>query len=97
MIDYVSCGTGSYFDFYKLMPTFLYPERLGAELAEVLKGAVTDALVIAESHIRTPENAEAVLSANQADLVSIVRGQIADPQDESVCVFAMHIYIYIYM
>ena len=32
-----------------------------------------------ESHVRTPENAEAVLSADQADLVSIVRGQIADP------------------
>ena len=79
LLDYVTCGTGSYFDFYKLMPTFLYPERLGVELAEVLKGAVNHALVIAESHIRTPENAEAVLSANQADLVSIVRGQIADP------------------
>ena len=61
------------------MPTFLYPERLGVELAEVLKNAVNHALVIAESHIRTPQNAEAVLSANQADLVSIVRGQIADP------------------
>ena len=60
LLDYVTCGTGSYFDFYKLMPTFLYPERLGAELAEVLKGAITHALVIAESHIRTPENAEAV-------------------------------------
>ena len=79
LLDYVTCGTGSYFDFYKLMPTFIYPERLGADLAEVLKGAVSHALVIAESHIRTPENAEAVLSAEQADLVSIVRGQIADP------------------
>jgi len=79
LLDYVTCGTGSYFDFYKLMPTFMYPERLGADLAEVLKGAVSNALVIAESHIRTPENAEAVLSAEQADLVSIVRGQIADP------------------
>ena len=79
LLDYVTCGTGSYFDFYKLMPTFIYPERLGADLAEVLKGAVSNALVIAESHIRTPENAEAVLSAEQADLVSIVRGQIADP------------------
>jgi 2,4-dienoyl-CoA reductase-like NADH-dependent reductase (Old Yellow Enzyme family)/thioredoxin reductase len=79
LLDYVTCGTGSYFDFYKLIPTFIYPERLGADLAEVLKGAVSHALVIAESHIRTPENAEAVLSAEQADLVSIVRGQIADP------------------
>ncbi|MED5241830.1 MAG: FAD-dependent oxidoreductase [SAR324 cluster bacterium] len=79
LLDYVTCGTGSYFDFHKLMPTFLYPERLGVDLAEVLKLAVSNALVIAESHIRTPENAEAVLSAKQADLVSIVRGQIADP------------------
>ena len=79
LIDYVTCGTGSYFDFYKLMPTFLYPENLGAELAATLKSAVSHALVTAESHIRTPENAQTVLSTGQADLVSIVRGQIADP------------------
>ena len=33
----------------------------------------------AESHIRTPAGAEAVLAAGHADMVSIVRGQIADP------------------
>ena len=79
LLDYVTCGSGSYFDFYKLMPTFIYPERLGTDLAEAIKTNVSHALVIAESHIRTPENAEAVLSGEQADLVSIVRGQIADP------------------
>ena len=79
MIDYVTCGSGSYFDFYKLMPTFLYPEKLGADLASTLKGVVSNALVTAESHIRTPDNAETVLGQGQADLVSIVRGQIADP------------------
>ena len=79
MIDYVTCGSGSYFDFYKLMPTFLYPEKLGADLAATLKGVVRHALVTAESHIRTPDNAETVLGERQADLVSIVRGQIADP------------------
>ncbi len=78
-MDYVTCGSGSYFDFYKLMPTFLYPEKLGVDLAEVLMGVVRTAAVTAESHIRTPENAETVLGAGQADLVSIVRGQIADP------------------
>ena len=52
---------------------------MGAKLAEVLKESVSHALIIAESHIRTPENAEILLSAKQADLVSIVRGQIADP------------------
>ena len=61
------------------MPTFLYPERLATELSQTLKSAVSHALVTMESHVRTPENAEAVLSADQADLVSIVRGQIADP------------------
>ncbi|MFC3118562.1 hypothetical protein ACFOHS_11320 [Jhaorihella thermophila] len=28
-MDYVTCGVGSYFDFYKLMPTFLYGEKAG--------------------------------------------------------------------
>lgn len=79
LIDYVTCGSGGYLDFYKLMPTFLYPEKLGADLAAVLKRVVRNAVVIAESHIRTPDNAEAVLGGNAADLVSIVRGQIADP------------------
>lgn len=79
LVDYVSCGSGGYLDFYKLMPTFLYPEKLGTDLSKVLKGVVKHALVTAESHIRTPDNAEAVLSAGEADLVSIVRGQIADP------------------
>ncbi len=79
LFDYVTCGSGSYFDFHKLMPTFLYPEKLGADLAAELKAVVKHALVTAESHIRTPDNAEAVLGSGAADLVSIVRGQIADP------------------
>ena len=79
LIDYVSCGTGSYFDFYKIIPTVLYEDKLGAPFAEALKRVVRHASVQAESHIRTPENADAVIAAGQADLVSIVRGQIADP------------------
>jgi 2,4-dienoyl-CoA reductase-like NADH-dependent reductase (Old Yellow Enzyme family)/thioredoxin reductase len=79
LMDYVTCGTGSYFDFYTIIPTSLYPQRLGAPYAAALKQVVRHALVQAESHIRTPEAAEAVLAAGQADLVSIVRGQIADP------------------
>ncbi len=79
LMDYVTCGSGSYLDFHKLMPTFLYPEKLGADLSAKLKRTVKKALIIAESHIRTPENAETVLGEGAADLVSIVRGQIADP------------------
>jgi 2,4-dienoyl-CoA reductase-like NADH-dependent reductase (Old Yellow Enzyme family)/thioredoxin reductase len=79
LIDYVTCGSGGYLNFYPLMPTFLYPEKLGVDLASTLKAVVKNAVVIAESHIRTPENAETVLGEGAADLVSIVRGQIADP------------------
>jgi 2,4-dienoyl-CoA reductase-like NADH-dependent reductase (Old Yellow Enzyme family) len=79
LMDYVTCGTGSYFDFYKLMPTSLYPSRYGEPFAAALKEVVRHAVVQAESHMRTPANAEAALAAGHADLVSIVRGQIADP------------------
>ncbi len=79
LIDYVTCGTGSYFDFFKLMPTFIYDDKLGAPFAEALKRVVKHARVQAESHIRTPENADYVIASGQADMVSIVRGQIADP------------------
>ncbi len=79
LMDYVTCGTGSYFDFSPLMPTVFYADKLGAPFAESLKQAVTHAKVQAESHIRTPENAEVVIASGQADMVSLVRGQIADP------------------
>ena len=57
----------------------MYEQRLGEPFAAALKGVVRNALVQAESHIRTPTAAEAVLAAGHADMVSIVRGQIADP------------------
>jgi NADPH-dependent 2,4-dienoyl-CoA reductase/sulfur reductase-like enzyme len=79
LIDYVTCGTGSYFDFYPIIPVSLYEARLGVPYAAALKRVVKRAVVQAESHIRTPAAAEAVLAAGEADLVSIVRGQIADP------------------
>ena len=79
LMDYVTCGTGSYFDFYKIIPTALHEEKLGAPFAEALKQVTRHARVQCESHVRTPENANTVLGAGQADLVSIVRGQIADP------------------
>ncbi len=79
LMDYITCGTGSYFNFGILMPTFQFADKLGVEMAEALKGAVTHARVQAESHIRTPENADYVVASGQADMVSIVRGQIADP------------------
>ncbi|SLN27906.1 putative N-methylproline demethylase [Roseovarius albus] len=78
-LDYVTCGSGGYMDFENLMPTFAVGEKLTVSTTEVLKRELTHAKVQAESGIRTPENAETVLSSGEADLVAIVRGQIADP------------------
>ena len=78
-VDYITCGHGGYLDFERLMPTFLFGEKLTASMTEVLKGVVKHAVITSEAHVRTPENAESILASGQADLVSIVRGQIADP------------------
>jgi len=79
LMDYVSCGTGSYFDFAAIIPPSLYDQSLGVPFAAELKKVVSHALVQAEAHVRTPAAAEAALAAGHADLVSVVRGQIADP------------------
>jgi 2,4-dienoyl-CoA reductase-like NADH-dependent reductase (Old Yellow Enzyme family)/thioredoxin reductase len=78
-LDYVSCGSGNYIDWDRLMPTFTLAEKLGVPLSGALKSVVKHARITAESHIRTPENADYVIASGDADLVSIVRGQIADP------------------
>ena len=81
LVDYISVGTGGYFDFTQLMPTVFYADKLGPPHAEAIRSVgLQHAVVQAESHIRTPENADYAIASGQADMVSIVRGQIADPQ-----------------
>jgi 2,4-dienoyl-CoA reductase-like NADH-dependent reductase (Old Yellow Enzyme family)/thioredoxin reductase len=79
LYDYVTVGTGSYFEFTRIIPTFQHAEKLGPPYAAALKQVVKQTRVQAESHIRTPENADYVIASGEADMVSIVRGQIADP------------------
>ncbi|MDE2384048.1 MAG: FAD-dependent oxidoreductase [Alphaproteobacteria bacterium] len=79
LMDYVTCGTGSYFSFTGIIPHVFFPDKYGAPYAEALKQVVKHARVQSESHVRTPENANYVVASGQADMVSIVRGQIADP------------------
>lgn len=79
LMDYVTCGTGSYFNSTGIIPHVFYADKLGAPHAEALKQVVKHAKVQCESHVRTPENANYVVASGQADMVSIVRGQIADP------------------
>jgi 2,4-dienoyl-CoA reductase-like NADH-dependent reductase (Old Yellow Enzyme family) len=78
-VDYVTVGAGSYLDFERIIPPFTHPEKLTTPLTAQLKALVKHAKVTSEAGIRTPDNAETILAAGEADLVSIVRGQIADP------------------
>jgi 2,4-dienoyl-CoA reductase-like NADH-dependent reductase (Old Yellow Enzyme family)/thioredoxin reductase len=78
-VDYVTCGYGSYLDFEGIIPTFPLGEKLTTPLTVQLKALVKQAKITSEAGVRTPENAESIIAAGEADLVSIVRGQIADP------------------
>jgi 2,4-dienoyl-CoA reductase-like NADH-dependent reductase (Old Yellow Enzyme family)/thioredoxin reductase len=80
LVDYFSCGTGSYLNqFSKIVPSFHYGMFLGTDDAAKFKEVVKHARITAEARVKTPENAEKVIAEGKADMVSIVRGQIADP------------------
>jgi 2,4-dienoyl-CoA reductase-like NADH-dependent reductase (Old Yellow Enzyme family) len=79
LMDYVAIKTGTYQDWTRVMPTFLYEGMVGAEAAAGIKSVLKHAKVQAESRIRTIENAEAVLAGGGADMISLVRAQVADP------------------
>jgi 2,4-dienoyl-CoA reductase-like NADH-dependent reductase (Old Yellow Enzyme family)/thioredoxin reductase len=80
LMDYVTCGNASYFSSGGIIPSFLFEDRVGAPYAERLRPALKHAVLQAEANIRTPDAAEALIASGHADMVSIVRGQIADPQ-----------------
>ncbi|MGI9509253.1 MAG: FAD-dependent oxidoreductase, partial [Geminicoccaceae bacterium] len=80
LIDYVTVGAGSYLnDFAHIVPSFMTEPMLGPPVAAEMKKVVKHAKVQAEARIRTPANGEQVIADDQADLVSLVRAQIADP------------------
>ncbi len=79
LMDYVTVGSGGYFDFSILIPSFLYGDLQGPPLAEKIKKHLKHAVLQAESRIKTAIRAEQVIAKGQADMVSLVRAQIADP------------------
>lgn len=78
-VDYITCGFGSYLDFEGIIPAFTHGEKLTTPLTAQLKALAKHAVITSEAGVRTPDNAETILASGEADLVSIVRGQIADP------------------
>jgi NADPH-dependent 2,4-dienoyl-CoA reductase/sulfur reductase-like enzyme len=78
-LDYVTVGAGSYLEFDAIIPPFTHGEKLTTPLTAQLKALAKNIKITSEAGVRTPENGESIISAGEADLVSIVRGQIADP------------------
>ena len=78
-VDYVSCGTGSYFNTEPLIPSSFQADMFGPPFARELRSALRHIKVQAESQVRTPANAEDTVASGMADLVSLVRAQMADP------------------
>ncbi|MDQ2066273.1 FAD-dependent oxidoreductase [Xinfangfangia sp. CPCC 101601] len=78
-IDYFTVGYGGYQDAESIIPAFTKGEKLTTPVTAQLKALVKHAKITSEAGIRTPENAETLIGSGEADLVSIVRGQIADP------------------
>ncbi len=80
LIDYVTVGAGSYLnDFAHIVPSFMTEPMLGPPVAAEMKKVVKHAKIQAEARIRTPVNGEQVIASGMADMVSLVRAQIADP------------------
>jgi 2,4-dienoyl-CoA reductase-like NADH-dependent reductase (Old Yellow Enzyme family) len=80
LVDYFSVGTGSYLNqFSKIVPSFHFAMLLGKDDAAAFRQVVKHAKITMEARVKTPANAELVLSEGKSDLVSVVRGQIADP------------------
>ncbi len=78
-VDYVSLHMGSYWRFHKLLSTMDDP--LGNEMA--VNARITPAVdvpTIVVGRIMTLDQASAIVAAGAADMVSMVRALIADPE-----------------
>ena len=79
LIDYVTLGRGSYWGFTTIIPPVFEQAMKGEEFTGRLKAVCRHARVQCEARVKSPDNGERIVAEGLADMVSIVRGQIADP------------------
>lgn len=78
-LDYMSISSGNYSTIGAVIDSMYYPLNSFVYLAAAVK-EVVDIPIVARGRIIDPAQAEEILDDNQADMVSIVRGIIADPE-----------------
>jgi len=78
-LDYLNVSAGSYFRASTVVDPMYYPLNSFVHYAAAIK-AVVDVPVFARGRIIDPQQAEQILADGQADMVSMVRANIADPE-----------------
>ena len=80
LVDYVSVMTGStWAPSGSSIPHMSYPKNQLLEQGKAFKSALSVPVILA-GRIKTPEDAETVLSQGAADVIAMARGWIADPE-----------------
>lgn len=77
--DFLNCDNGTYDSWYWSHPPMYMPEGLNVEDAAHIKAAVSIPVMVA-GRLENPELAESVLESKKADMISIGRQLLADPQ-----------------
>lgn len=78
LLDFADISMGDYFRMASMNATFESPAGYELPMATPLTGVVSVPTIVA-GRFRTLEEADTVIRAGQADMVSMVRAQIADP------------------
>ncbi len=79
LVDYVSLHMGSYWRFHKLLSTMDDPLGLEVEASEVITRVVSKPTIVV-GRIMTLDHASHIVASGAADMVSMVRAMIADPE-----------------
>lgn len=79
LVDWVSVHAGSYFNYAATIPPMELPKANAADLSAMIR-EVVDVPVIVAGRIDMPALAEELLTDGKADLIGVMRGQLADPE-----------------
>jgi len=81
LIDFVHCSSGSGGEAASLTQSVVYqPEGLNVKYAAAMKAAGVKSLVVAMGGIVSPDIAESIIAEGKADVVSMARALMADPE-----------------
>jgi 2,4-dienoyl-CoA reductase-like NADH-dependent reductase (Old Yellow Enzyme family) len=79
-LDYISVSLGNYTSHENVVPDHTFPPAFNATRAGQIRNALSGIPVLLAGRIGTGDVAAAVISDEQADMVGVVRGHIADPE-----------------